>query len=80
MSHYRAKFSHELEASKSGPARSYWMVNGPGMAAHCGSICLHHRKENDPQAVMVNICTALEAAYEAGRKAKATEVRQAIGL
>lgn len=77
---YTFKFSHEFEDGPSGPARSYWVIDGPGMRSHGTPICLHPRRSDaGPERTMQSLCYALERAHVEGQMAKAAEVRRVIG-
>lgn len=73
------EFSHEFEEGPSGPARSYWIVRGPGMASALPPVCLHHRRDLNGPLAMQQLCYALDKAFDEGAKAKAAEVRRVIG-
>lgn len=77
---YTYTFSHEFEAGTSGPARSYWLLHGPGAGSHCPPICLHHRDGNNPEMAMASICDMMNVAFQEGQKVKAHELRLALGI
>lgn len=81
MGQYTHTFSHEFEAGSSGPARSYWLIHGPGAASHGTPVCLHHRDENiQPELTMQNLCQMVNVAFDAGRGDKAQEIRAVLGM
>lgn len=77
---YKYEFTHEYGDGPSGPARSYWLIHGPGARSNMTPVCLHHRKEANPEMTMQSICHALHVAFKAGQSAKAEEVRKALQI
>lgn len=72
---YGHEFSHEFEDGPSGPARSYWIPTGPGMASYGPPVCLHHRDHMNASIQMEAITHMLNTAYRAGRQAMADDLK-----
>jgi len=70
-------FTHEFEEGPSGPARSYWEIRRGTRTL--GTVCLGPRSAFALLHVQ-SICHMLDGAYQAGRVAKATEVREVLGV
>jgi hypothetical protein len=76
---HTATFSHEYDAGPSGPARSYWDIRRG--QSDVVTLCLHHRHTGCHPDVHANaVCAALDAAFRAGRRSKAAEIRDALGI
>ena len=73
------EFSHEFEEGPSGPARSYWIINGPGMASAASPICLHHRRDLNGPLAMQQLCYALDKAFESGEAQRAKDIKRLLG-
>ncbi len=79
LSRYTYEFSHEFEAGPSGPARSYWIINGPGMSTHSTPVCLPHRRDENGPLTMQGLCIALDKAFEEGEKQRARDIKRLLG-
>lgn len=77
-SRYTYEFSHEFEEGPSGPARSYWIINGPGMASHGSPVCLHHRRHDNAPLTMQGIAIALDKAFEEGERQRARDISRLL--
>lgn len=77
---YSYKFSHEFDEGPSGPARSYWRINGPGAARYAPLVCLRPNIDARAEIQIQDICYMLNSAYEEGQESKAREVRAVLGI